>query len=90
MGGLGYMSVRRDMAWPKYWMIGPNLLAGTKLRLVAAGKEFDPHLRVVRFLVIVLSDALANLCDRDPDDGVRCGVVICRTIKDMDAQQALL
>ena len=43
---------------------------------VAAGAQVDLELAEVLLLVVVLSDALANLCRGDTDDRVVIGVVV--------------
>ena len=64
---------------------------GAKVELggVSAGKQFDPYLGIVLFIVIILGDSLTNLRNRDAHDRVRSSVVICGTVKDLNTQGPL-
>ena len=60
----------------------------TELWRIVAGEHLDTHLSLMGGLVIVLRDALANLRDCDAHDWVRSGVIVRRTVEDVDAEKA--
>ncbi len=64
--------------------------SGPELGDVVAGRQLDAQLAVVRLIVVVLRDSLANFCRGHPHDRVRSGVVAGVAVKYLDAEQPLL
>jgi len=64
-------------------------ISKVKFRGVSSGEQLDSDLRIMLFLVIILSDSLTNLCNRDAHNRIRSGVIICWPIENLDTQRAL-
>jgi len=72
------------------WMAHGLLGGGTAEEgHVAAGPEIYLELAAVLGLMIVLSDALANLAGGKPDHGIQICVVVVRPLEDSDPEVAL-
>src|SRR5271168_4180843 len=71
-------------------LIRPTRPVGVKFRLIMSGQQFDAHLAFMRLFVVILRDPLTDFRNRDPNDGIVRGVVVCRPTEDTHSEKTLL
>jgi hypothetical protein len=57
---------------------------------IGTGWQEKPNFLAVLGIVIVLINAFADFCGSHPNDRIDIGVVIRRTVKDLDSEDSLL